>query len=74
MPEDQENQKEKEPKKPCDTTEEIPLKSPGEVVVKPEEKPPKPPKDKKIHRRRPLPLVPEKESESTGEDESKDSG
>jgi hypothetical protein len=39
--------------------DEVYLKSSGEVVLIPQKTPPSPPADKRIHRRRPLPLVPE---------------
>jgi hypothetical protein len=35
------------------------LKPAGEALVKPQENPAEPPNDKRIHPRRPLPLVPE---------------
>lgn len=37
----------------------VSLKPAGEVVVRQEEVPPRPPEDKRIHRRRPLPLISE---------------
>ena len=37
----------------------VPLKPAGEALVKPQENPVEPPADKRIHPRRPLPLVPE---------------
>jgi hypothetical protein len=51
-----------QPKKPQPgTTEskEISLPLSDEVILRHEEVPPKVPEDKRIHRRRPLPLVPE---------------
>jgi hypothetical protein len=41
------------------------LHSPGEVVVKHEDLPAPVPEEKKIHRRRPLPLVPDKSKEGS---------
>ena len=35
------------------------LKPAGEALVKPQENPVEPPADKRIHERRPLPLIPE---------------
>jgi len=35
------------------------LKPAGEALVKPQENPAEPPADKRIHERRPLPLIPE---------------
>jgi len=37
----------------------VPLKPAGDVIVKHEEEPPQPPEVKRIHPRRPLPVVPE---------------
>ena len=37
----------------------VPLKPAGEALVKPQENPVEPPAGKRIHARRPLPLVPE---------------
>jgi hypothetical protein len=48
---------------------EILLDSHGEVVVKHEDLPAKPPADKKIHPRRPLPLVPDKSEEGSKDNE-----
>lgn len=39
--------------------EQVRLKPAGEALVKPQENPVEPPADKRIHNRRPLPLVPE---------------
>lgn len=47
---------------------EVRLKPAGEKTVKHEEKAPKAPDDKRIHRRRPLPLVPDKPAEGSEED------
>lgn len=44
------------------------LKPGGQVQVTPTEKPTEPPADKKIHPRRPLPLIPEKSSNSETDD------
>jgi hypothetical protein len=44
---------------------EAPLKPAGEAVVKHEEAAAKPPEGKHIHRRRPLPLIPEKGAEQS---------
>ena len=41
----------------------IRLPSAGNVEVTTEDEPPRPPADKKIHRRRPLPPVPDKRSD-----------
>jgi hypothetical protein len=45
-------------------TGEVVLHSPGEVNVKLEDLPAKPVDDKKIHPRRPLPLVPQKSDDA----------
>jgi hypothetical protein len=55
-----------------ESTGEFKLPSPGEVIVQHDDLPPKPPEDKKIHRRRPLPLVPEAPGEDTGENRKSD--
>lgn len=46
----------------------VPLPSAGEVVLFPEEAPPKPPEDKRIHPRRPMPLVPAAPAADTEDD------
>ena len=51
---------------------EVRLSSAGEAVLTYKEAPAKPPEDKRIHPRRPLPLVPEAPAEDTGEDQRKD--
>ncbi len=66
---DSEQDNEKKPAKPSGSTGECVLQSPGEAVVKHEDLPAKPPKDKKIHRRRPLPLVPDAPVKESGEDQ-----
>jgi hypothetical protein len=45
------------------------LNSHGEVVVKHQDLPAKPPGDKKIHPRRPLPVVPDKSEEGSKDDQ-----
>jgi hypothetical protein len=57
---------------PSDSKGEFKLPSPGEVIVKHDDLPPKPPEDKKIHRRRPLPLVPEAPGDDPGENRKSD--
>ena len=48
----------KRPDNPSCEASEVPLESAGEVVVEHHATPPRGPKDKQIHPRRPLPLVP----------------
>ncbi len=48
--------------------DEVPLPSLGEVVLFPEDAPPKPPADKRIHPRRPMPLVPAAPAADTDDD------
>jgi hypothetical protein len=57
---------------PFECTGEFELPSPGEVVAPHEDLPAKPPEDKKIHRRRPLPLVPEAPAENPDENRKRD--
>lgn len=52
-----------------EVTSDVPLKSIGEVQLTPTEKPSEPPEDKRIHPRRPLPLIPEKSTNDEEEDD-----
>ncbi len=60
----------KRPTQPSPSTGEFTLTSPGEFVVTHKGKPAKPPEGKRIHPRRPLPLVPQARPEPL-EDEEK---
>jgi hypothetical protein len=50
----------------------VPLKPAGEAHVKPQENPVEPPADKRIHPRRPLPLVPEGPDNQDEDDQERD--
>ena len=63
------NPKDDEPTpKPTDQTGAVPLQPAGEVIVSHEETAAKPPPGKQIHRRRPLPPVPEKDAKQSPTD------
>lgn len=47
--------------------DEVPLKWVGDIVITPNKEPAEPPRDKRIHPRRPMPPVPERPSEDKGE-------
>lgn len=59
-------QDEKKPEQPSNRTGEFNLPLSGEVVVQHDDLPEKPPDDKKIHPRRPLPLVPDASEKDSG--------
>lgn len=60
------SQNENKPCEPSGSTGEVILQSPGEVTVKHADLPVKPTDSKKVHPRRPLPLVPEPEDDQSG--------
>lgn len=59
--------KDKEQRKPS-SADETYLESSGEVEVYPQDAPPKPSETKRIHPRRPIPLVPDAPTEDKEED------
>jgi len=54
-------------KKPSSSTGEVILQSPGKATVKHDDLPAKSTDDRKIHPRRPLPLVPEAQDDPSGD-------
>ncbi len=49
----------------------VPLKPSGNITVRHEDKPPQPPEVKRIHPRRPMPVVPEAQPKKSGTDDDK---
>jgi hypothetical protein len=62
------NVERKVPPKPSVPEKPVPLQPAGEIVVSQEDTAAKVPPDKTIHRRRPLPAVPDKDVEQTPTD------